>query len=86
MALSYGYDGFPIQGDINMDYHKITNLPNPTIKNEPITKGYADTHYSGGSSGLSDSGFTMQEDINMNGHKIINIPDPSTDTMWRHQL
>ena len=63
-----------------MDYHKITNLPNPTINNEPVTKGYADTHYSGGDGGLSDSGFTMQGDINMDGHKIINIPDPSTDT------
>ena len=31
MALSYGYDGLTIQGDINMEYHKITNLPNPTI-------------------------------------------------------
>ena len=63
-----------------MDYHKITNLSNPTINNEPITKVYADTHYSGGGGGLSDSGFTMQGDINMDGHKIINIPDPSTDT------
>ena len=64
-----------------MDYHKITNLPNPTINNKPVTKGYADIHYSGGGGGgLSDSGFTMQGDINMDGYKIINIPNPSTDT------
>ena len=49
MALCYGYDGFTIPGDLNMDYHKITNLPTPITDNEPITKKYADTHYSGGS-------------------------------------
>ena len=31
-----------------MDNHKITNLPNPLSNTEPVTRGYADTHYSGG--------------------------------------
>ena len=51
MALSYGYDGFTINGDIDMDNNKITNLPDPSSNTEPVTKKYADTHYSGGGGG-----------------------------------
>ena len=40
-----------IEEDINMNGNKIIDLPLPTIDSEPVTKGYADTHYSGGSGG-----------------------------------
>ena len=32
-----------------MNGNKIIDLPSPTTNSEPVTKGYADTHYSGGS-------------------------------------
>ena len=51
MALAYGFDGEIIGGDIDMEFNRILNLPNPTRNDEPITKGYADTHYSGGGAG-----------------------------------
>ena len=67
--------GFTMQGDINMNNNKITNLPDPTLANDPITKQYANRVY------LTDSGFTMQDNIGMNNHEILGLnPTPSGDT------
>ena len=38
-----------MKGDINMNSNRITNLADPTANDEAVSKGYADTHYSGGS-------------------------------------
>ena len=54
MSLLFGYSsGLPtIEEDINVNGYKITDLPSPSTNSEPVTKGYADTHYSsGGGSG-----------------------------------
>ena len=54
MALLFGYSSglATIEEDINMNGYKITDLPSPSTNSEPVTKGYADTHYSsGGGSG-----------------------------------
>ena len=54
MSLLFGYSSglSTIEEDINMNGYKITNLPSPSTNSEPVTKGYADTHYSsGGGSG-----------------------------------
>ena len=50
MALLFGYSSglTTIKGDIDMNGNKIVDLPSPTSNSEPVTKGYADTHYSGG--------------------------------------
>ena len=67
--------GFTMQGDINMNNNKITNLPDPTLANDPITKQYATRVY------LTDSGFTMQDNIGMNNHEILGLnPTPSDGT------
>ena len=67
--------GFTMQGNINMNNNKITNLPDPTLANDPITKQYANRVY------LTDSGFTMQDNIGMNNHEILGLnPTPSGDT------
>ena len=67
--------GFTMQGGINMISNKITNLPDPTLANDPITKQYANRVY------LTDSGFTMQDNIGMNNHEILGLnPNPSDDT------
>ena len=50
MSLLFGYE-FTINNDIDMNDHKIVGLPDPTSNTEPVTKGFADTHYSGGGSG-----------------------------------
>ena len=58
-----------------MDNNKITNLPDPTLANDPITKQYANRVY------LTDSGFTMQDNISMGNHEILDLnPVPSDDT------
>ena len=58
-----------------MNNHKITNLPDPTLANDPITKQYANRVY------LTDSGFTMQDSIGMNNHEILGLnPVPSDGT------
>ena len=57
-----------------MGNHKITNLPDPTLANDPVTKQYATRVY------LTDSGFTMQDNIGMNNHEILDLnPTPSND-------
>ena len=67
--------GFTMQGNINMNNNKITNLPDPTLANDPITKQYANRVY------LTDGGFTMQDNIGMNNHEILGLnPAPSDDT------
>ena len=67
--------GFTMQGNINMNNNKITNLPDPTLANDPITKQYANRVY------LTDSGFTMQDNIGMNNHEILGLNStPSGDT------
>ena len=65
MSLNFGYSPRlgRIKNDIKMNGHKILNLPSPTSDTEPVTKGYADTNYSGGGSPRprgpkGDKGFT----------------------------
>ena len=51
MSLLFGYSPNleTIEEVIDMNGNKILDLPSPTSNSEPVTKGYADTHYSGGS-------------------------------------
>ena len=59
-----------------MNNNKITNLPDPTLANDPITKQYANRVY------LTDGrGFTMQDNIGMNNHEVLGLnPVPSDGT------
>ena len=67
--------GFTMQGGINMNNNKITNLPDPTLANDPITKQYANRVY------LTHSGFTMQDNIGMNNHEVLGLnSNPSHGT------
>ena len=50
-----------------MGNNKITNLPDPTLANDPITKQYANRVY------LTDGGFTMQDNIGMNNHEVLGL-------------
>ena len=51
MSLLFGYSSGleTIEEDIDMNGNRIIDLPSPTTDSEPVTKGYADTNYSGGS-------------------------------------
>ena len=55
MSLLFGYSsGFDDvqEEDLDMNNNKInTSLPDPSTGSEPVTKSYADTHYSGGGPG-----------------------------------
>ena len=58
-----------------MNNNKITNLPDPTLANDPITKQYANRVY------LTDGGFTMQDNIGMNNHEVLGLnSNPSGGT------
>ena len=49
MALAYGFDKSVVNSNRDFENHfRILNLPDPTTDDQPVTKGYADTHYSGG--------------------------------------
>ena len=65
--------GFTMQGNINMNNNKITNLPDPTLANDPITKQYANRVY------LTHSGFTMQDNIGMDGHEVLGLNSNPSD-------
>ena len=53
MALFFGFskqgEEFNGDNDLDMKGHRVTNLPSPIDDSQPVTKSYADTHYSGGS-------------------------------------
>ena len=53
MSLNFGYSPCleTIKEDIDMNGNRIIDLPSPSTDSEPVTKGYADTHYSGGAAG-----------------------------------
>ena len=58
-----------------MNNNKITNLPDPTLANDPVTKQYANRVY------LTNGGFTMQDNIGMNNHEVLGLnPVPSDGT------
>ena len=49
MLLLFGYSSGleTIEEYIDRNGNRIIDLPSPSIDSEPVTKGYADTHYSG---------------------------------------
>ena len=57
MSLLFGYSSSSssdlknIEGDLDMNENRIIDLPDPVEDDEPVTKGYADQHYSGGGKG-----------------------------------
>ena len=56
MSLLFGYTSASaglenIEGDLDMNGNRIIDLPDPVEDDEPVTKGYADTNYSGGDKG-----------------------------------
>ena len=56
MSLLFGYSSSSsdlknIEEDLDMNENRIIDLPNPVEDDEPVTKGYADQHYSGGQKG-----------------------------------
>ena len=52
MSLFFGYSSGleTIEEDIDMQGNRIINLSDPATGSEPVTKAYADIHYSGGGS------------------------------------
>ena len=59
MALAYGFSKTEVNSNKDVENQfRILNLPDPTTDDQPVTKGYADTHYSseGGSGGKGPKG------------------------------
>ena len=52
MALAYGFSNTEVNSNKDFENHfRILNLPDPTTDDQPVTKGYAGEHYSGGGGG-----------------------------------
>ena len=67
MSLCYGYSKSEVQSNKDFEnYYRITNLPDPTTDDQPVTKGYADKHYSGGGIG----GDTYEPPIKVRRHYV----------------
>ena len=46
MALTYGFSESEVSSNKDFENQfRIFNLPDPTTDDQPVTKGYADTHY-----------------------------------------
>ena len=58
MSQLFGYasDLELVEQNVDMDGNRIFDLPDPTEDSEPVTKGYADKHYSGGGGDKGDTG------------------------------
>ena len=58
MSLLFGYSSglSTIEEGLDMQGNRIINLPNPVTGSEPVSKEYADKHYSGGSSSKGPKG------------------------------
>ena len=65
--------GGAMAGSINMNGHRIRNLPEPGAGAEPATKAYVDDKT------LPKTGGTMEGAVDMNGHRIRNLPEPGAD-------
>ena len=52
MALAYGYSKTEVNSNKDFENQfRIFNLSDPTTDDQPVTKRYADTHYSSGGGG-----------------------------------
>ena len=58
MSLLFGYSSRldVIEEDLDMSGNRIIHLPDLVTGSEPVTKSYADTHYSGGGGGCGPKG------------------------------
>ena len=78
---------FPMETQLNMNHHSITNLKDPTFGGEAATKTYVDATFStivsstaaSYATKLSRSGGKMLGSIDMNKNKIINLPKPTEE-------
>ena len=60
-----------MQEDIDMNGNKIVDLPSPKSDSEPVTKGYADTHYSGSGGGGSQGPKGDKGDTGPQGPQVL---------------
>lgn len=65
--------GGTMQGDLKMDGHSITGLPNPTDQGDAVPKGYADKMLP------LDGTRAMENNLPMNGKEIVGLPTPTKD-------
>ena len=70
MSLYIGYESNLeyVEENIDMDGNRILDLPDPVEDDEPVTKGYADKHYSG-----SGAQSINQSELYLKTHNLFNI-------------
>lgn len=85
----------PLEGDLNLDSHQLTNVPDPINDTDGVNKIYVDeadavnalaiANNSASISSLSsqvikkDGSVSMQADLNLNNHKLTNVATPSSN-------
>ena len=71
VILFYRDGRHPMTGDVNMNNHKIKNLPTPNAGDQPATKSYTDNNF------LKLRRQTeMTGNLNLGAHRIIHLSDP----------
>lgn len=71
--------GGKMQGNINMDSHKVIGLVEPTENDEAVNKEYADAIKKTADGALQRNGGSMEGNILMEGFRVIGIPAPVAD-------
>ena len=67
-----------VQGEINMNNHKLVMLSEPTESQDAATRGYI-KNFTRNNFLKLDGTNNMVEDLDLNNHKITNVADPSDD-------
>ena len=72
--------GDTMEGDLNMNSHRVTNLPIPTADTEAATKSYVDSRSSNHFT-YGDKAIQMKKGkgIDMNKNKLFDLLDPTGD-------
>ena len=67
-----------VQGELNMNNHKLVGLTEPTESQDAATRGYI-KNFTRNNFLKLDGTNNMAEDLNMNNKKITNVADPTED-------
>ena len=66
-----------MDGNIDMNSHKIINISDPTNNQDAVTKKYLTNYHD--NTKINRSGDSMSDDLNMVNNKIINLSNPTSN-------
>jgi len=81
-----------LEGDLDIDKHRVINLPEPIDNDDAVTLRYADANYLKCREGIItnelvmqskttfENGLDVESTLNMNNHPITNVPSPEQNS------